>query len=157
MNCIYLKQKLNRKLECKKDNKRNIPNDCRNCKDKCLNYQKCTKLQKKYTFQEKKSPKMYNKSAKLKKLERNRESLFTNDMDHCFLCHSKRNDLHEIFGGRNRINSMKYGLILPLCRNCHSRYQNDKNFNDYWHKKGQAAFEEIYPDLKFIDIFKRNY
>lgn len=54
-------------------------------------------------------------------------------------------------------NSMKYGLCLPLCYKCHSLYQNDKNFNDKWHKKGQAKFEDAYPKLNFIDIFFRNY
>lgn len=142
-NCIYLRRKLNRKLECKKDKRRNVTNDCFNCP-----YKK---------YKQNNDNSFKNKSYKLRKLENDRESLFTDDLDCCFLCHSKRNDLHEIFGGKNRINSMRYGLILPLCRNCHSRYQNDKNFNDYWHKKGQAAFEEAYPDLDFVEIFKRNY
>ncbi len=142
-NCIYLKQKINRKLECKKDKRRNVTNDCFNCP-----YKK---------YKQNNDNSFKNKSTKLRNLENKRESLFTDDLDYCFLCHSKRNDLHEIFGGRNRINSIKYGLILPLCRNCHSRYQNDKNFNDYWHKKGQAAFEEAYPNLDFVEIFKRNY
>ncbi len=39
MNCIYLKQKLNRTLECKKQNKIINIKECNNCKFK--EYKKC--------------------------------------------------------------------------------------------------------------------
>ena len=52
---------------------------------------------------------------------------------------------------------MKYGLCLPICESCHSKYQNNFLFNKEWHKKGQAIFSKAYPDLKFEDIFKKNY
>lgn len=26
-----------------------------------------------------------------------------------------------------------------------------------WHEKGQAIFEKTYPDLSFVEIFRRNY
>lgn len=163
MNCIYLKQKINRKLECKKNKNRNIPNDCRNCRDKCFKFYECTKLQKKYTFQERKSPKMHNKSTKLKKLERSRESILTDDMKHCIICGRSPVNKHEIFGGKNRLNSIKYKLVIPLCIYEHHNQIEcrgihfDKRLQKEWHKKGQAAFKETYPNLKFIDIFKKNY
>ena len=64
---------------------------------------------------------------------------------------------HEVFRGRNRANSMKYDLCLRLCYNCHEKYQDDKDFNNYWHKQAQLKFNEVYPDLDFLEIFKRNY
>jgi len=100
---------------------------------------------------------MKNKSTKLAKLERDRKSLFTENLDKCYFCPNSKNHMHEIFSGRNRQNSMRYDLCLPVCWRCHSKYQNNKEFNDYWHVKGQEAFEEHFPDLEFIDIFKRNY
>ena len=42
MNCIYLKQKINRNLECKKQNKIINIKECNNCKYK--EYKKCTEL-----------------------------------------------------------------------------------------------------------------
>ena len=69
-NCIYLKQKLNRKLECKKDKRRNVTNDCFNCPYKKYKQNNDTNLK--------------NKSTKLRNLENKRESLFTNDMKHLF-------------------------------------------------------------------------
>lgn len=105
-----------------------------------------------------KSGTMKNKSKGLAKLERNRYSVFTDDLEHCILCGKKKNDLHEVFGGRNRLNSIRYNLVLPLCRECHSLNQNNSFFNDYWHRQGQEYFEcNIGTREEFIAIFRRNY
>lgn len=146
--------------------------DCRGCeyielreyKSNNNQMKKCTKNNKNCAFQERKSPKLSKKvqikkkSSKLAKLERERFSLFSDDVNRCFLCSSEYNlTYHEIFRGKNRLNSMRYGLCLRLCLYCHEKYQEDKEFNDYWHIKGQVKFEEVYSDLEFIDIFGRNY
>lgn len=161
MNCIYLKQKLNRKLECKKDKNKIIPKDCANC---ILKTYKCTELNKNCAKRPKKSNtlsnnhQIKNKSNKLAKLERNRTSLFTDNKDKCMFCGSNYQlTWHEIYSGRNRQNSMKYKLCLRMCKRCHEEKQNDKDFNDFWHKKGQAMFNKTYPNLDFQKIFKRNY
>lgn len=78
---------------------------------------------------------MHNKSKKMTKLERNRTSVFTNELEHCYLCGKKKNDLHEVYGGHRRLNSIKYNFVLPLCRECHSLNQNNPFFNDYWHRQ----------------------
>ena len=110
------------------------------------------------TKEQQKKIKMHNKSKKLTKLEKNRKSVFTEDLEHCYLCGKKKNDLHEVYGGRNRINSIKYNFILPLCRKCHSINQNNAIFNDYWHKQGQLYWEKnIGSREEFIKEFRRNY
>jgi len=161
-NCIYLKQKFNHKFECKRNKEEICLRDCSNCPYK--EYKKCTITVKKSTYKCKnaqKSPvycaKMKQRSNKLAKLEKNRFSLFTDNMNKCYFCPNKKDHIHEIFCGRNRQNSMKYGLCLPICESCHSKYQNNFLFNKEWHKKGQAIFSKAYPDLKFEDIFKKNY
>jgi len=161
-NCIYLKQKFNHKFECKRNKEEICLRDCSNCPYK--EYKKCTITVKKSTYKcknEQKSPvycaKMKQRSNKLAKLEKNRFSLFTDNMNKCYFCPNKKDHIHEIFCGRNRQNSMKYGLCLPICESCHSKYQNNFLFNKEWHKKGQAIFSKAYPDLKFEDIFKKNY
>lgn len=148
MNCIYLKQKLNRKFECKLRKKEILLKDCINCSYK--KYKKCTK---KADY----CAKLKQRSKKLAELERNRFSLFTNNMNKCYFCSNKKDHMHEIFCGRNRQNSMRYGLCLPICELCHNKYQNNAVFNLKWHKKGQAMFNKTYPNLKFEDIFKKNY
>lgn len=150
-NCKHLKLKLNKKLECKLDKNKIIPIDCANCTFKEYKMHNKSNSLCKNTTRNK-------KNAKLVVLEKNRWSLFTSDVNKCMFCESTY-DLtwHEIFCGRNRRNSMKYGLCLRMCLKCHQNKQEDKSFNDFWHIKGQTKFEEIYPDLNFIDIFDIDY
>lgn len=102
---------------------------------------------------------MRTKSKKLSKLEKERFSVFYDDLSVCMNCGSTyRMTKHEIFEGRNRINSMKYGFVLPLCIRCHQELQEDITFNDKWKKKSQMYFEEhIGTRDDFLSIFRRNY
>lgn len=102
---------------------------------------------------------MRTKSKKLSKLEKERFSVFYDDLSLCMNCGSTyRMTKHEIFEGRNRINSMKYGFVLPLCIRCHQELQEDISFNDKWKKKSQMYFEEhIGTRDDFLSIFRRNY
>lgn len=102
---------------------------------------------------------MKNKTNKLRNLERNRFSVFYDDLSMCMNCGSTyRMTKHEVFEGRNRINSMKYGFVLPLCVKCHQELQEDIIFNDKWKKKSQMYFEEhIGTRDDFLSIFRRNY
>lgn len=97
------------------------------------------------------------KSSKLVKLEKNRFSILTNDLEHCYICKAKKQDMHEIFGGRNRKMSMKYGLVIPLCRKCHSLIENNETLKQKWHKVAQKEFEKHYKLENFMQIFRKNY
>lgn len=156
MSCIYIKQKLDRTMFCKKKNKAIKFSNCANCRFKKYN-EKCTKNQKNCALHSNKPYKMHNKSAKLSKLERNRKSILTNDLNHCIICGAKKGHLHEIFFGKNRLASMKYDLVIPLCFKCHTEMHHNIEWQNYWHKKGQLAFMKSYPGLDFIDIFRENY
>ena len=178
--CIFLKQKLNRKLECKKLKKEIKIINCSNCKYREFKTQICSiKLNKTQSSKnislksndnqigkspviggqlKRKPDSMKKKSNKLAKLERERTSLFTDNKDKCMFCPSTYHlTWHEIYRGRNRQNSMKYKLCLRMCDRCHDKYQEDIEFNNHWHKKGQLAFITNYPNLKFEDVFKINY
>ena len=154
MKCKYFKTR-------KKDNKRErrIYNYCSllrketthfKCHE-CVNkeYKQCTALKK--------------RTGKQAKKEKNRFSIFTDDLEHCIICGLPNVNKHEIFGGRNRTNSIKYGLVIPLCTKRHHNQIEKKGIHfdeilkQEWHKKGQTKFNEVYPDLNFIDIFFRNY
>ena len=144
MYCKNLKQKVNRKLYCKKLKSDIMISKCNNCKYKeYSNKSNSTKLKK--------------RTYKQTKLERNRFSILTSDLEHCVICKSKKNHLHEVLFGRNRTNSIKYGLVIPLCSMHHIEMHRNKAWQEYWHKKGQQAFITYYPDIDFIDIFKMNY
>ena len=171
MNCIYLKQKLNRTLECKKQKKIINIRECNNCKYKEY---KCTEFSKNSANVTLKSSTLHNKSAKLTnchvskkirqksskltRLERNRYSVFTDDLDHCFTCKRKKEHLHEIFFGSNRKKSMQYGFVIPLCHECHAEMHRNKYWQKYWHIKGQEYWEKnIGPREEFIEVFGKSY
>lgn len=170
---------------CVKQRKEITFDDCRGCIYK--EYKKCTNIVKKSSLKWKnaqKSPvycaksnnnqinktlqnkrkrlqssaELKKKSNKLAKLEQDRFSLFTDNKDKCMFCPSTYQlTWHEIYCGRNRQNSMRYGLCLRMCLRCHELKQEDKQFNEEWKQKGQVVFQQTYPDLKFKDIFGRNY
>ena len=106
-------------------------------------------------------------SKKLAKLEKNRYSVFTGytyngnyiSNDNCLVCNSTYQlTWNEIYRGRNRINSMIHGFCLRMCLDCHRKYQDHIEFNDYWHRQGQIYWESnIGTREEFIDVFKRNY
>ena len=117
---------------------------------------------------------MYNKmqkavqikkrTNKLNKLERNRFSLFTEDLDHCIICGKSPINKHEIFfGTKNRLNSIKYGLVIPLCTAEHHNQVGctgihfDKELRKHWQIKAQKKFQEVYSELDFLEIFGKNY
>ncbi len=156
--CKYLKIKLNHTIYCTKLKKEIQLKHCTNCKHK--EYQKKIPVLIKNRTNTKKNDGIKKKSAKLSKLERDRFSLFTDNKDECMFC-DNTTDLtwHEIYRGKNRPNSMKYGLCLRMCLRCHERWQEDKSFNDYWHKLGQQRFMQYYHKSKedFRDIFRKNY
>lgn len=104
---------------------------------------------------------MKNKSSKLAKLEKNRFSVFTDNLDKCYLCCNPREHLHEIIYGKNRINSIKYNFVLPLCSNHHTG-RNGIHFNKeldlHYKQLCQKFFEDNIGNREdFIKIFGRSY
>lgn len=102
---------------------------------------------------------MKKKSKRIAKLERDRFSVFYDDLGVCMYCGKVwQMTKHEIFEGRNRLNSMQYGFVLPLCLSCHRQLQDNKEFNDKWKVKAQTYFEtHIGTREEFIKIFRRSY
>lgn len=98
------------------------------------------------------------KSSKLAKLEKNRYSIITKKVDICYICkQNKKEDWHELIEGKNRQVSMKYGLVIPICRKCHELVTNDKSLQEKLHQVGQKVFEKHYKTENFIKVFGKNY
>lgn len=98
--------------------------------------------------------KIKQKSYKLAKLERNRSSIITDNLDECFFCNNKREDLHEAFRGRNRQKSIIWKLIFPLCRKHHYKATIDKEFSSILEQIARNIFVKKYGKEKFIEEFK---
>ena len=144
--CINLKQKLDRTLYCKEKKKIIKISECNNCKYKDILYKN-------------KDVKIKKRTSKLNKLERNRFSILTNDLDHCIICGKEKDNLHEVFAGRNRLNSIKYGCVIPLCALHHIKIHNDIELDTFYKKMAQKRFMIYYNEDKkyFIGIFRKNY
>ena len=97
------------------------------------------------------------KSNNLRKLEKNRYSILTHNLDTCYICKQPSTDIHEIYGGSNRQNSMKNGFCIPLCRRCHQILTNDPKMALNYKILCQDRFEKSYTRKEFIDIIGKNY
>lgn len=68
---------------------------------------------------------------------------------------------HEVFFGKNRQNSIKYGLVVFLPPEMHNMSNKGVHFNSDFDKMlkkmGQKAFEKSYPGKDFREIFGKNY
>lgn len=99
---------------------------------------------------------MKKKSYKITKLENNRYSILTEDLERCIMCGKPKDNLHEVFFGKNRQLSMKWGCVIPLCYTHHIMIHNNHAIDLTWKIKTQEAFESVYND-DFIKIFGKNY
>lgn len=142
MNCINLKQKLDRTLYCKHKNCIIKLSECNGCPYK--------------EFKDKK-PTIKKRTYKLAKAEKERYSLFTDDLDHCIMCGLKKDNLHEVIFGSNRLNSIKYGLVIPVCYKHHLECHKNSELQLVWKVKAQIEFEKTYPELNFVKVFGKNY
>ena len=97
------------------------------------------------------------KTNKLKKLERERYSILTTRLKHCFICNKTPADIHEIYSGGNRKMSMKNGFCIPLCREHHQFATLDSLFNLRLKQLCQSEYEKTHTREEFIKLVGKNY
>ena len=106
--------------------------------------------------EKRKAKKIKQKSSKLAKLERNRYSIITYNLDICYVCKQhKKENLDEVFGGRNRQTSMKYGLVIPICFKCHRKLTDNPLLKKEIQEEAKQIFIKKYSEEKFIKEFGR--
>lgn len=89
-------------------------------------------------------------------------SVFTEDMDHCFFTGTAPVERHHIFGGHNRKNSEKYGFVIPLRPDLHPNGvhagANAKEIDEQLKTMAQKYFEDHYGSREdFRRIFGKSY
>lgn len=147
MNCIHLRIRT-------KDYKKYIY--CNHPKRKKeINFKVCRTCK----YEEfKQSKELKKKSNKLKKLESKRFSILTDNMQICYICNkARKDDLHEIFEGSNRQNSMRYGLVIPICRGCHDLWEIDMQLKKRVREEAKQKFYKLYSKEKFLEVFGKFY
>lgn len=102
--------------------------------------------------------------SKKKMKDTDRFSILADDMHRCVVCGAIASiELHEVyFGSGKRDLSKKWGLVVPLCYQCHRGtdgvHGRDGHLLDMELKrKAQIVFGNVYPDENFLSIFGRNY
>lgn len=171
-NCMYLKQKLNRKIYCKYRQKEINIKECSNCEYKLFKkvngtehhrslqtsadqlQRKCTE---KNTVKMRKTLLRKNKSNKLAKLERKRFSLIYTNLNKCACCPGQQVHKNEVFEGAKRSISMKYGFVIPLCPKHHDIFHNNREFALKYKKMFQKEFEKTHTREEFLEIVHHNY
>ena len=150
------KKRFNGKLICKVTGKEITFSTCNSCTNKIYKTKNIENSfhKNKNAQYFKKTVQIKKKTSKLVKMERERFSLFTEDLEHCIFCGMKKDNLHEVIFGSNRLNSIKYGLVIPVCYKHHLECHKNSQLQHVWKVKAQIIFEKTYPSLNFIDIFE---
>ena len=81
-------------------------------------------------------------------------------MRRCRICGAPATDRHHVFGGPNRPNSERYGLVVWLCRRCHGEIhfgEHGREMAEKLRKEFQLKFQKDNPGVRFEDVFHRNY
>lgn len=147
MNCINLKQKMNRTLFCKKQNKQITFKDCSCCKYKEYKNLKIKKIK----------VRTYKQSRK----EKERFSIIYNNLSKCCVegCSTPFNHVekNEVFEGAYRKRSMFYGAVCPFCKNHHELFHNNILFNLEFKLLFQEKYVKKYSLEWFISTFGQNY
>ena len=143
---------------------------CKNLKIRSKKYEKyiyCSKKNTKITYQDctkckykeyKQIKKIKKQSKKQRKFETKRFSIITNNLNICYICNqNEKRDLNEVFGGSNRRKSMEWGLVIPICGDCHFEWHLSKELRQKYQQEAQLIFEKQYSHESFMAEFKRNY
>lgn len=68
-------------------------------------------------------------------------SIMTNDMETCYVCGVRADDIHHVFHGSDKKLSEELGLMVPLCRNCHNRVHHvDGEYDHLLKAEAQRAY-----------------
>lgn len=145
MNCIHFtirSEKYEKYMYCRKRKEKIKYGSCRNCNYK--EYKQVKELKK--------------KSNKLKQLENKRYSILTDNVEVCYICDkARKDDLHEIFEGSNRQKSMIWGLVIPICRECHEEWKINNDLKKRIQEEAKEKFIKKYTKEKFREEFGKYY
>jgi hypothetical protein len=100
---------------------------------------------------------MKAKTNKLRRLENNRTSILTDDLESCYICGCPADDMHEIYGGRNRRISMENGFCVPLCRYHHRVVTNNYEADLKLKQVCQLHFEKENSREDWFALIGKNY
>lgn len=110
-----------------------------------------------------------NKKRSRKRKKHRKSIMHPKGSGYCYLCATLHNDYtykptqehHVVFGSGQRELSEKYGLTVQLCMEHHKEgpeaAHNNQAIRELLCRDAQEVFAMEYPNLNWIQIFKKNY
>lgn len=99
-----------------------------------------------------------SRTNKQAKREKERFSIIYRDLTKCCNCGSKIGiEKNEVFEGSYRQTSIRYGMVCPFCKICHSQFHNDIMFNLFYKVMFEKEFLKTHSKEEFIKIFGQDY
>lgn len=84
-----------------------------------------------------------------------------NNLETCYFCGRPREAIHEVYFGRNRQTSIKYGFCVGLCSEHHNMsnrsVHHDRKMDMILKKRYQREYEKTHTREEFIKLIGRNY
>ena len=82
----------------------------------------------------------------------------TDDWETCFVCGRQAQQIHHVMNKADRKKSEKYGLLVPICAECHRKvHDTDEALNKELKKNAQADFMLKYSFALWMKEFGKNY
>lgn len=79
-------------------------------------------------------------------------------MSKCYLCGSRRDiEVHHCLHGPRRKAADKYGLVVPLCRHCHTLLHDHGIADQELEEVAQRVFERDHTREEFMREFGKSY
>ena len=87
------------------------------------------------------------------------KSIITKNLDACYVCGRPRQQFHHVIGAAYRKKSEKYGLIVPICEQCHREVHDspDQKLNKKLKADAESKFLMIYSYDTWMKTFHKNY
>ncbi len=151
MNCVYLKQKIDRSIYCKKKDKTITFKECSGCEYK--KYKESTRVkQHKTSLGKHKVTKATDIPTKLKK------KVWERDRHKCIFCDTP---VTWHYANSHYIKRSQLGLgieqnIMTNCERCHKLFE-ESNQREQMKEKAKDYFLSLYPDWNEKDLVYKKY
>lgn len=73
------------------------------------------------------------------------DSIMTDDYFTCYVCGKRASEMHHVMHGADKKLSETFGLMVPLCRECHNKvHHQDGELDRILKQEAQRAFIRKY-------------
>lgn len=85
------------------------------------------------------------------------DSIITEYKDFCIICGKPKEDIHHLLIGSDRKHADEDGLVVPICRECHTFIHNHPQAVVMSKIIGQLAYEREHTRDEFRSRYRHSY